>query len=516
MPPPTAAPISRFREGQLIAGKYRIERVLGRGGMGVVVAAEHLQLRQRVAIKVLLPDAGAGAETMARFAREAQAAARVHSEHVARVIDVATLDDGSPYIVMEFLEGQDLGQLLARRGPLPVEEAVGYLLEACEGVAEAHSAGVIHRDLKPSNLFVCQRGGGRTIVKVLDFGISKAQPLGAGADPGLTRTHTTMGSPLYMSPEQISSAKSVDVRADIWSLGVTLFELLAGQTPFDGESITELVAAVLQTEPAALSDLRPGLPRGLSAALARALEKDRERRYPNVARLAEAIAPFGPKHAALSVERIESALAASGAGGGAGGPAGASAPAGASSARPELGNPVAAATSASPAAGGSTTSKPVSSGPRGGANRRRSVGRWVALGVATLLVALTVVVAMRRHRAPIGTTTVTAETATGNAPTTTGTPSEPVSGASSAPPLPPLTPTVSAPAPEPMHKPAPLHTPPLAHTPALPAAAKDTGPSPSATATSPAPSSTPGPTPSCRVVQYFDAEGEARFRRECP
>ena len=304
------APPSRFKEGEIVAGKYRIERVLGAGGMGVVVAAEHLQLRQRVAIKLLLPDASVGVDTFARFAREAQAAARIQSEHVARVIDVAALEDGSPYMVMEFLEGQDLGQVLAARGPLPVEEAVGYVLQACEGVAEAHAAGIIHRDLKPSNLFVCQRGGGRTIVKVLDFGISKAPAVSApgGGDMHLTKTGAVMGSPLYMSPEQMASAKYVDARTDVWSLGVTLFELLSGKTPFRGDSMTELIAAVLQTEPMSVRDVRPELPSSIAPAIARALEKDLGRRYASVAELAAAIAPFGPRHAAVTAERVARAL----------------------------------------------------------------------------------------------------------------------------------------------------------------------------------------------------------------
>jgi serine/threonine protein kinase len=173
----------RFQKGDVLAGKYRVERVLGAGGMGIVLAAEHLQLRQPVAIKLLLPSVSADPDTIARFAREAQAAARIQSEHVARVIDVAALEDGSPYMVMEFLEGKDLGKVLSERGPLPLEEAVGYLLQSCEGVAEAHAAGIVHRDLKPSNLFVCQRPGGRITIKVLDFGISKAQPLASAQAP---------------------------------------------------------------------------------------------------------------------------------------------------------------------------------------------------------------------------------------------------------------------------------------------------------------------------------------------
>ncbi|MCL2449104.1 MAG: protein kinase [Polyangiaceae bacterium] len=306
MNPPPALPI---REGEIIAGRYRIDRVLGVGGMGVVVAAEHTQLRQRVAIKFLLPDAEPGTGAVERFMREAQAAARIQSEHVARVLDVATLNDSVPYIVLEFLEGHDLSKVLAERGPLPLEDAVGYILQACEGVAEAHAAGIVHRDLKPSNLFVCDRGGGRTVVKVLDFGISKSLSNRAGEGQlELTRTHAALGSPLYMSPEQMSSAKHVDARTDVWSLGVTLFELVCARTPFVADSITELVAKVLNEQPALIQEFRPNLPPEFSGAVARALEKDRSRRYGSVAELAAAIAPFGPCDASVSVERIARVL----------------------------------------------------------------------------------------------------------------------------------------------------------------------------------------------------------------
>ncbi len=221
------------------------------------------------------------------------------------MLDATTLEDGTPFMVMEFLEGRDLAALLAERGQLPLEEAVGYMLQACEGIAEAHAAGIVHRDLKPSNFFLCDRGGGRSIVKVLDFGVSKV----AGAsstqpEMSLTNSKAFLGSPLYMSPEQMASAKHVDERADIWSLGVTLFELVAGQVPFGGESVTEVIAGVLQNAPLSLRDLRHGLPAGFESVLARSLEKARDRRYPNVAEFAAALAPFGPRHAVLSVERI--------------------------------------------------------------------------------------------------------------------------------------------------------------------------------------------------------------------
>ncbi len=301
---------SPVREGDIIAGKYRIDRVLGAGGMGVVVAAEHLQLKQRVAIKFLLDQALVAPDSVARFLREAQAAARIQSEHVARVLDVSTLESGAPYMVMEFLEGSDLGALLEQRGPLPLAEAVGYLLEACEGVAEAHAAGIVHRDLKPANLFLCNRGSGRRLVKVLDFGISKAQnpASAAGGELTLTKTSAVMGSPVYMSPEQMASAKSVDARTDIWSLGVSLFELVTGERPFSGETLTELIANVLRLPPRSMNELQQRVPREFESVLARALEKERTQRYQTVADFAAAIAPFGPGHSDVVVERIARTL----------------------------------------------------------------------------------------------------------------------------------------------------------------------------------------------------------------
>src|SRR6188768_2962187 len=204
-----------LREGHVLAGKYRIERVLGQGGMGVVVAATHLQLGERVALKFLLPQAIHNPEAVERFAREARAAVKIKSEHVARVSDVGLLESGAPYMVMEYLEGYDLSTWLQQRGPLPVEQAVEFILQACEAIAEAHALGIVHRDLKPANLFVIQRADGVLSVKVLDFGISKATGLIGSGD--MTTTSAVMGSPYYMSPEQMGSTKDTDTRADIWA-----------------------------------------------------------------------------------------------------------------------------------------------------------------------------------------------------------------------------------------------------------------------------------------------------------
>lgn len=283
------------RPGDVLAGKFEVERVLGEGGMGVVVAARHLELDQRVAVKFLLPEIAKRNDAAERFRREARAAVKIKSEHVARVLDVGSNEDGVPYMVMEYLEGHDLGDELRARGPLPIEEAVRYLLEACEAVAEAHAAGIVHRDLKPANLFLAQRADGTRLVKVLDFGISKSVSGGSAADLSLTATSALIGSPLYMSPEQMHSAKSVDTRTDIWSLGAILYQLLANRPPYVAESIPSLCSALLNDTPPPLSDFREDVPAGLQQAISKALAKDRELRWQNVAELCVALVPFAPE-----------------------------------------------------------------------------------------------------------------------------------------------------------------------------------------------------------------------------
>ncbi|WP_438001211.1 serine/threonine-protein kinase [Sorangium sp. So ce185] len=302
-----SAPVA---EGQILSGKYRVERILGQGGMGVVVAALHEQLHQRVAIKMLHP--GANAEMVERFVREARAAVRLKSEHVARVLDVGTLETGAPFMVMEYLEGSDLQETLRQRGPLELEEAVGYVLEACEAIAEAHAAGIIHRDLKPANLFLTRGADGSGMVKVLDFGISKAlaEPSAAGTAPelGLTKTSMVLGSPLYMAPEQMRSARTVDTRADIWSMGAILYQLLTARVPFDATSLSELIIMINTEPPPPPSAYRPDLPPGLEAAILRCLERDVAKRFKSVAELAGAIVDFGPPLALASLERVERTL----------------------------------------------------------------------------------------------------------------------------------------------------------------------------------------------------------------
>jgi serine/threonine-protein kinase len=299
----TEASQSGVRPGDVLAGKYRVERVLGAGGMGVVVAAHHLQLDQKVALKFLLPAALSNADAVGRFLREARAAVKITGEHVARVLDVGQLENGSPYIVMEYLQGLDLAGWLTERGPLPIELAVDFLLQTCEAIADAHALGIVHRDLKPANLFCVERSDGQLSIKVLDFGISKVTTPGA-AGHDMTRTHALVGSPYYMSPEQMQSSKNVDPRTDIWSMGIILFELLAGRTPFDAESVTELAIKVATTRPPSVRSFRPEVPPELEAVIATCLQKEPGQRYQTVGELAVALKDFGSKQARASVERV--------------------------------------------------------------------------------------------------------------------------------------------------------------------------------------------------------------------
>jgi serine/threonine protein kinase len=301
--------------GQIIADKYRVERVLGQGGMGVVVEARHVQLDEKVALKFLLREALGDANAVARFAQEARNAVKIKSEHAVRVTDVGELESGSPYMVMEYLEGEDLADWLERRGALPVEQAVEFILQACVAVADAHALGIVHRDIKPSNLFCVLRSDGQLYVKVLDFGISKlTDSTGAGYAAALTQTNAPMGSPPYMSPEQMQSSKVVDGRTDIWSLGVVLFELLAAHRPFVANSVLEIAIKIANESPAALGELRPGVPAGLEAVILKCLAKDPRERYSDVGELARALRPFAPKRAEALVERISGIRSSSGSG----------------------------------------------------------------------------------------------------------------------------------------------------------------------------------------------------------
>lgn len=273
-----------FEVGQIVGGKYRVQRLVGRGGMGIVVEAEHLVLSARVAIKVLVPELAQNPEAVGRFLREARTTFGIRSPHVVTVLDVGHTDTGLPFIVMEYLEGEDVGARLQRLGRMPVPEAVEIVRQAALGVAYAHGQGIIHRDLKPSNLFCEQNATGELVVKVVDFGISKLtsdSPLG---QDNLVSTHTAaiLGSPLYMAPEQLQSAKHLDEGCDIWSLGVILFELLVGRPPFLGTSVTEVAINVATQPMPALNEFRSDVPPPLQAVVTRCLRKSRAERYPTV------------------------------------------------------------------------------------------------------------------------------------------------------------------------------------------------------------------------------------------
>jgi serine/threonine-protein kinase len=368
-----------YRPGEILGGKYRILRLIGRGGMAEVYAAHHELLHQTVAIKMLLPTVAASPEASSRFLNEARAAARVRGEHVATVMDVGSLSDGTAFMVLEYLEGHDLDAYVTERGPLPPAEAVDYVLEALQALAQAHALGIVHRDLKPSNLFRARQPDGSSIVKVLDFGISKVtRSTSAGYS---TATSAILGSPFYMAPEQARSAKTVDARADIWAIGVILYKLLAGFEPLRGDSMTDILLAIVQDEPKPLREVRPDVPEGLEAVVVRCLQKKPDQRFPNIGELAAALAPHGGPDAAREAQRIERTLAA---------------PAPESVALPEAppaigtrtmtlatkveGQGKAVAAAATPSPGPRTTSSWANAGEGAGSPRRGSKARLVVAG----------------------------------------------------------------------------------------------------------------------------------------
>lgn len=289
-------PRTRLAQGDVVAGRFVVERLLGEGGMGVVVAARRLALDDRVALKLLRTETAGDPEAVARFVREGRSSARIRSEHVARVLEVGEAEGGAPYLVMELLEGEDLGSLVDRAGPLPIEFAAELVLQACSAIAEAHALGIVHRDVKPSNLFLTRRQDGSPLVKVLDFGISKSLEFDR-PDFGMTQTQAVMGSPQYMAPEQMRSSRRADHRADIWSLGAVLYELLAGRPPYDAATIAELFAMILRDPVPPLTSLRADVPAALQSLVEACLSKAPEDRPRSVPELARALQPFATKTA---------------------------------------------------------------------------------------------------------------------------------------------------------------------------------------------------------------------------
>jgi serine/threonine protein kinase len=461
------------RPGDVLAGKYRIDRILGIGGMGVVVAAQHVMLEEKVAIKFLLPDMLRNQDVVGRFAREARAAVKIKSEHVARVFDVGTLENGAPYMVMEFLEGGDLAAWLRERGPLAVEVAVDFVLQACVAVANAHGLGVVHRDLKPANLFCVRGSDGEIVVKVLDFGISKITHVSASDTGGsLTQTSAVMGSPFYMSPEQMQSAKDVDARTDIWALGIVLYELLTGSTPFEGTSFAEIAIKVATGPLPHVRSVRPEVPAGLEAVILKCLTKDRRDRYAHIGELGVALRGFGSKRAGAWVDRIVGIVQASGL----------------SETVANVESPVAHLPGLDEAPGtmaasARTTTSTFHRHPKRTAAILGIVGALVVVSVAASWGVISKRAAAPDARVPPApSATVTA----------TPTPAKSVSLEPDKPPElavppPPTTSATKPPAPRAPAKAVLSTTPPA-----------------------------PAPTSTCHVVRYFDADGETRFRKECP
>jgi len=296
VPDATTASALPIAPGQIIAERYLVGELLGEGGMGVVCAGTHVLLGTPVAIKLIHSDLKDSPEAVRRFMNEARAAAALKGEHIARVFDVGQLSSGEPYLVMEQLEGTSLDHYLVERGQLGQTEAVDIVLQACEGLAEAHAAGLVHRDIKPANLFLARLPNGQFSLKILDFGIAKQRM--DGNTPALTNPGKSLGSPWYMSPEQMMTPASVDQRADVWSLGVLLFELLTTKRPFDGETVPQVCATVLTAPAPRLSDSRDDLAAELDPIVLRCLEKEPNRRFESVAELAHALGPFAsaPSH----------------------------------------------------------------------------------------------------------------------------------------------------------------------------------------------------------------------------
>jgi serine/threonine-protein kinase len=299
------SPFPEFEIGAVLDGRFEVLRILGRGAMGIVLEAKHLGLRQRVALKLLRHDSVASPAVAARFVREAHAAARLKSEHVVRIMDVGKLASGVPYIVMERLEGTDLARRLLEKRRLGFDEVADYLFQTLEALSEAHGVGVIHRDLKPANLFVARLPGHSHSIKVLDFGISKLSTLDATTETELTAARTVLGSPLYMSPEQLEDARNVEPGSDIWSLGVIAYELLTGAPPFQADTLPELLDAMKRGEHAPLADQCPDVPPEFAHVIERCLQADPERRFISAKALTVALAPWAnTPERMVSIERI--------------------------------------------------------------------------------------------------------------------------------------------------------------------------------------------------------------------
>jgi eukaryotic-like serine/threonine-protein kinase len=307
---PSFGTVSTYPQpGDVLDGKYRVERLLGEGGMGAVAKATHLLRRAPVALKFMSGAVLSLPGAVERFVNEGVAASQIDSDHVVKVFDVGRLPNGSPYLVMEYLDGVDLGQLLEREGPvLPAPRAVHFAIQALRALQTAHAAGIVHRDMKPSNCFVMVKDGEPDFVKLVDFGISKVRATEDGKGAHLTRTNSALGTPLYMSPEQARSPRDVDHRTDLYSVGAILYEMLSGRTPYTAESgeYTEILFKLFTTDPEPLTRLRPDLPEDLAAVVHRALQRDLDARFASASDMAEALVPFADERSGQVLARLRS------------------------------------------------------------------------------------------------------------------------------------------------------------------------------------------------------------------
>jgi serine/threonine-protein kinase len=276
--------------GEVVGGKYRLVRFLASGGMGSVYEAQHTVVKRRFAVKFLRADLAVERASLARFQREAQAAGALESEHIAAALDFGIADDGSPFIVMEYLVGESLASLFERDKPMPVGRAVDLVLQACRGVETAHASGIVHRDLKPQNLFVARREDGTDLVKVLDFGVAKLEAEEQGA--GTTKTGTVLGTPAYMSPEQARGDREIDQRSDVYALGAILYELLSGEKPHPGDSPNAVLYHIATQSPPPLEGATPDLPSELVTSIERALSREPAERQASATELSEALRRF--------------------------------------------------------------------------------------------------------------------------------------------------------------------------------------------------------------------------------
>lgn len=301
---------SPLNVGDIVGDAYVVEKLIGAGGMAFVHLASHREYRHRVAIKILRPENSRRNEVAKRFEREQRTLTMLHSEHTLRIYGFGN-HQGLPYMLLEYLEGKDLEELIKNEGPLPLEMAAEYLLQACHAIAEAHLLGVVHRDLKPGNLFLTRRTDGSPCIKVLDFGISKVSQESDGLqEPSLvTRAHAVMGSPFYMPPEQMLSSANVDARSDIWSLGVTLYEILTKALPFAADSPAAVCRRIMGDAPTPLRRLSPSFPEALEEVINRCLQKRAEHRFGNITDFAVRLGEFAPAHCQHAVEKIRELIA---------------------------------------------------------------------------------------------------------------------------------------------------------------------------------------------------------------